>query len=99
MSDMPDLAVVKAPVLGVTAVEIDGRFSVFNPRTQRVLTLNETASQVWLRCDGGSTIASIIDSLAAAYAQPADIIRDSVLDTVALFEAEGLLESANAGPA
>lgn len=81
------------PASGITSIDIDGRFSIFNPRTQRVLTLNETASDVWRLCDGQWDLADIVDTLAAAYSESADSIRSSVHDTVRLFDDEGLLEA------
>lgn len=89
---------VGPPAPGVTAVDIDGRFSVYNPLSQRVLTLNETASDVWRLCDGESDVASIVAALAAAYGQPVDAIHEAVVETISLFTAEGLLRDPGAAP-
>lgn len=88
---MSQLSLVGPAAVGVTAVDIDGRFSVFNPHTGRVLTLNETASDVWRLCDGQADASSITAALALAYGEPADDIRASILSTITLFETEGLL--------
>ena len=89
-------ALVGPPSTGVTALEIDGRYSIYNPISRRVLTLNQTASDVWRLCDGEADEESIAGFVAAAYGQPVDGIRDAVLATIDLFEGEGLLTSPRA---
>lgn len=89
---------VSAPALGVTAVEIDQRFTIYNPVGGRVLTLNETASDVWRLCDGSTPPSVIVAYLAAAYSQPADMISGSIVETLELFRREGLLAAASSRP-
>lgn len=90
-NDKPAGRVIGPAAPGVTAVEIDGRFSIYNPTSTQVLTLNETASDVWRLCDGEADATGIVASIAAAYGEPAAAITESVLDTIKLFADEGLL--------
>lgn len=88
-----DDGAVGPPAAGVTAVDIDGRFSIYNPLSHRVLTLNATASDVWRLCDGEYDQEAVAQLLAAAYGQPVEAIRADVFETIELFAGEGLLAS------
>ena len=57
----------------------------------RVIVLNQTASDVWTRCDGTSTLEEIVEMLAGAYGVEAAAIRSDVNATVERFLAEGFL--------
>lgn len=83
---------VGPPADGVTVVDVDGDLSIYSPVTGRVLSLNRTASDVWLLSDGEHTADEVVYLLATSYACEAAEIREHVLGTVALFQREGLLQ-------
>jgi hypothetical protein len=86
-----DAAKVGPPAPDVTQTEIDGRISVYDPRTEQVTMLNETASDVWRLSDGTQSVEEIVGALARAYAVDASAIREQVTDAVKQFYDAGLL--------
>ncbi len=82
---------VGPPLAEAAETEIDGRISVLNPLTERVLMLNETASDVWRLADGEHTLEEMTRLLARTYGVPPDQIRADVEAVVATLRAEGLL--------
>lgn len=82
---------VGPPTAGVAVTEIDGRISVLNPATERVIMLNDTASDVWRLADGEHTLEDMTRLLAASYQMEPDRIRGDVATAVASLQAEGLL--------
>ena len=83
---------VGPPASGVSSVEIEGRVSVFNPATDRVLALNESASAIWQLCTGEHTLDAIATLLAERYGVDLEAIRADVVTTVDGFHVEGLLD-------
>lgn len=77
--------------------EVDGRISLFDPQTQEVSMLNDTASDVWRLCDGTSTLDQVIELMAKAYGVEPDAIGDEVKATVKTFHDKGLLTGGDAG--
>lgn len=69
----------------LTVLEIEDRLSVFDTRTQTVLALNETASDVWRLADGEHTGSEIVKLLAQAYAVSPDAIRADVYAAIGSF--------------
>ena len=63
-------------------VEVDGCASLYSPVTANVVTLNETATQIWRRCDGTRTLGEIVDDLAATYGVGPDTIAAEVAHVV-----------------
>jgi hypothetical protein len=82
---------VGPPANGLTSVEVDGCFHIFNPATQSAVALNATASNVWRLCTGDFTLAEIVESLAEHYDVRADEIESQVRDVLRDFAAQGLL--------
>ncbi len=82
---------VGPPLDEAAETEIDGRISLLNPRTERVLMLNETASDVWRLADGEHSLEEITDLLARTYDVAPDRIRGDVEEVVATLRAEGFL--------
>ena len=71
--------------------ELDGRVSLFDPATDEVLVLNETASEVWRLADGTLTIDGIVGRLAPIFDVAADEIRPEVASLVEDLRTRGLL--------
>lgn len=79
------------PAAGVLEREIDGCLALLSPSEERVLLLNETASDVWRLVDGQLTLDGIVDLLARAYDVDADLIYQDIERTVTLFAENDLL--------
>lgn len=75
---------------------MDGRISVYSPSTQQLVTLNETASDVWRLCDGECDLPTIVGLLASSYEVEPDVIAGDVASTVDELKALGLLASSDA---
>jgi hypothetical protein len=74
----------------LSSVDIDGCVSVYSPATERVVTLNETASAIWRLTLDGRNLDEIVATLAERYSVEPAQIRVEVEHTVATFESEGL---------
>ena len=75
----------------IIETEVKGDLSLYDPKQERVLVLNGTASDVWLLCDGEQHLGQITDLIASAYGVSADDIRADVETTVTQFVEEGFL--------
>lgn len=78
----------------LTLVEVDGCISVYSPVTKRVLSLNQTATDIWRLFALDRDVDDIVGELAAVYDVDPASIRGDVENTLAQFEAEGVMESA-----
>ena len=87
-----ELEFVGPPSLHVIEVEIGDEISLYDSRTERVVVLNITASDVWRLSGGKHTLDEITDLLARAYGRQASAISADVENTVASFISQGLLE-------
>ena len=90
-------AKVGPPAAHIVESEVDGRISLFDPESQEVSMLNDTASDVWRLCDGTSTIDQVVELMARAYDVEPDAVRDEVKATVTTFYDKGLLAGKDAG--
>jgi len=79
------------PADTVREVEVDGCLSLYRRDVDRVVVLNETASDVWRLADGTLHDDEIVDLLAAAYGVGPDSIGDDVRATLARLVQEGFL--------
>ena len=76
----------------LTVVDVDGCVSVYSPATKHVLSLNETATDIWRLLALDLSADDIVAELATAYDLDPTVIRGDVERTVAEFEAEGVFE-------
>ena len=81
---------VGPPVAGLTVVEVDGCFHIYNPATKRAVALNETASQIWRLSTGEREFDDVVATLAARYGVDDDDIAAQVRATFDELAAEGL---------
>ena len=81
---------VGPPAEGLTVVELDGCFHVYNPATKRAVALNETASQIWRLSTGDRDFDDVVATLAEHYGVEQDAIAPQVRATIAELAAEGL---------
>lgn len=82
---------VGPPVPQILETELDGEISLYDPENENVTILNDTASDVWLLCDGEHSAEEIVNLLASSYGVNADQIRDEVTRTIDEFIETGLL--------
>lgn len=85
---------VGPPASHIIETEIDSDVSLYDARSETVVVLNTTASDVWRLADGEHTIDEIVGLLAVAYAIDPDAIRSDVEQTVRSFIDDGLFETA-----
>ena len=71
---------------------VDGELVLYDPKRQRVHSLNPTAAYVWQACDGEHDERQIAEALAERYPDNSAAIEEDVKDTLRLFAAEGLLD-------
>ena len=79
------------PPLNIIETEVKGDLSLYDPRQEKVLVLNGTATDVWLLCDGNHTAAEILGLIASVHGQDAATIRADVDSTIRHFFEEGFL--------
>jgi Coenzyme PQQ synthesis protein D (PqqD) len=77
---------------------VDGEVVVLDRRSDLIHQLNPTASYIWDRCDGRSTVAEIASQLAAAFDVDAKTAIQDVATAVMQLHSRGLLESLHDGP-
>jgi hypothetical protein len=77
----------------VIEAEVDGERVLMSGRDYSYFGLAGTAVEVWRRIDGSSTIASIIDGLAAEYAADRGLISEEVVEFVSALHAAGLIDA------
>ena len=70
--------------------ELGDELSLYDPRQERVIALNTSASDVWRLATGEFDIAEITDRLAGAYGTDSQAIRADVESIVAELRAQGL---------
>jgi hypothetical protein len=75
----------------VTAVDVDGRLSLFVPSSEQIVLLNESASAIWTLCDGTRTVDAIVSTLAEEWAKAPDVMRVEVHQVLARLDAVGAL--------
>ena len=80
---------------GVVEREVEGCFALLCADGDRVLVLNETASDLWRLIDGDLTLDVIVDLLSHAYGVEPRLIYNDVERTVNLLRDNGLLSVAD----
>ena len=83
---------VGPPRSHILETEIDEEISLYDPRNEQVVVLNQTASDVWRLSDGECDLEEIVRLLSVAYGVAAEDIRGEVEDTVRSLQGQGLLE-------
>lgn len=75
----------------VSAEVVGNDYALHDGRTGRVHFLNQTAAAVWDLLDGSSSVDELIAELGGQFAADPSVVRDGVLEILALFQTEGLL--------
>ena len=74
----------------VQALDVGDCLAIYVPDTQRALTLNRSAADVYLLSTGEHTLSDIVGLLASSYGVQEDDIRDDVGAAVDHLREEGL---------
>ena len=72
---------------------VDGEVVVLDRQSDLIHQLNHTASYIWDRCDGQSTVAEIANQLAAAFHVDAHTAVQDAVTTISQLHSLGLLEA------
>ncbi|MFH2010506.1 MAG: PqqD family protein [bacterium] len=80
------------PVYGVAYRSVEGRVVIVHPRENRLLTLNETASEVWNRLDGTHCVQEIIRELEELFDTSQDRLSEDVTSFLEIMEERCLIE-------
>ena len=79
------------PAAHILETEIGAEISLYDPKSDSVLVLNETASDVWRLCDGEHTLDELVELLAGAYGVESGSIQSDVEQAVSTMIGEGFL--------
>ena len=83
--------------LGASTVELDDNVAVYDDVGQLLILLNSSAASVWALCDGSTTAEAMVEALAAAHPDHADVIGEDVRQTLRKLAELGLV-SDTSGP-
>jgi len=83
--------------LGASTVELDDNVAVYDDVGQLLILLNSSAASVWALCDGSTTAEVMVETLAAAHPDHADVIGEDVRQTLRKLAELGLV-SDTSGP-
>jgi hypothetical protein len=76
---------------GVLARSVGDAMVLFQPETERLLTLNGTGSRIWDRLSYGDSAAQIVDLLVEEYDGSVSLIRQQTLEFLAQLEGEKVI--------
>lgn len=94
-ADWPEACSVPRRRPRASAVELDDNVAVYDDVGQLLILLNAGAAEVWERCDGATTFAEMVGTVAQAHAeQSSDVIERDVWQTVRKLADLGLVEDA-----
>ena len=82
---------------GASSVELDDNVAVYDDVGQLLILLNSSAASVWALCDGSTTAEVMVETLAAAHPDHADVIGEDVRQTLRKLAELGLV-SDTSGP-
>lgn len=79
-----------------TVVVLDGRISVYSPRSQTVHTLSATATAVGHLLDGTRTLERVVADVATSYSTTTEAVEGDVASLVSQLVEDGLLDRRDA---
>lgn len=94
-----DAAFAPARSSAVHTVELDGEAVLLDTVANRLHLLNHTATVLWARYDGRTTIAELADEIGREVDAPAGMVLADLLDGTRRLGDEGLVEGVAAEPA
>jgi hypothetical protein len=78
---------------GYLMQELDDEIVLFDPNKTQALCLNATASLIWGLCDGGNTVAEMVQLLGDAFPDAEDVAAD-VGEALDLFSQHHAIQAA-----
>lgn len=88
-----DLGICPKRRTNVSSRTIEGETVVLDRSNEQIHQLNQTASYIWERCDGASTLQAIAQQLAETFAVDGETATRDVSGVVAQFHTLHLLET------
>lgn len=89
--DSPADRLAPARRANLQVVELDGEVSLYDPTGNNAVTLNGTASAIWRRLDGRTTVSDLVGALAEEFGTTSDRIAPDVEATLTRLGDLGLL--------
>lgn len=80
---------------GASAVELDDNVAVYDDVGQLMILLNSSAASVWKLCDGTTSVGAMVEALAAAHPEDAEVIGEDVRQTLRKLAELGLVSDAS----
>lgn len=80
------------PVPGYQIETLEGEIILFHPVKTTILYGNPSSALIWRLCDGGRTVAEIVQLLSAAYPEMAQTMAAEVRETLLTFAQHGAIE-------
>lgn len=77
----------------VTSRDVNGELLILDRRLEQVHQLNSTACYIWLRCDGNTTVAEVVASMAHDFGLQTEDVKNDVLQIISQFRSLQLLEA------
>ena len=77
----------------VTSRDVNGELLILDRRLEQVHQLNSTACYIWLRCDGNTTVAEVVASMAHDFGLQTKDAKNDVMQIISQFRLLQLLES------
>jgi PqqD family protein of HPr-rel-A system len=78
----------------VEFVIVDGEAVVYDAARAELHRLNTTATRIWERCDGATSVDAVTDELAIGAGVARDVVARDVVAYLAQLEARGLIRPA-----
>jgi hypothetical protein len=92
LADVEEKSVrIGPPPSHILETEVEGEISLYDPHSESVLVLNQTASDVWRLSDGEHTLEEMVRLLAVAYQVRPENIRTDVEKAVRNITEQGFL--------
>jgi len=76
----------------VETLDSDGETLVYSAARDQASTLNRTATEIWLLCDGVRSVRAIAGLLAERYGVDAALLLPDIVQTCGALAAQGLVE-------
>jgi pyrroloquinoline quinone biosynthesis protein D len=70
---------------------VEAESSIFDPQTEHVHLLNETALAIWQICDGQTTAREMVDAICELSGLAEEVVAEDVLRTLRQFTKLGLI--------
>jgi division protein CdvB (Snf7/Vps24/ESCRT-III family) len=93
-AEWPALGSIPVGRAGASTVELDDNVAVYDEVGQLLILLNSSAAAVLRSCDGRTSVEAMVEALAAAHPEEADVIDEDVRQTLRKLAELGLVSEA-----